>query len=61
MKELLSIGMAIVTAVIFVSIILFAFKISFAFISFFKSIVMLGMIAVFAIPLYIIVKKKLFK
>lgn len=60
MKGLLSILSSIAVAVVLVYLVMFAFKITFAILNFIGSIMLIGLMAVIAIPVYIIVRKKLF-
>lgn len=59
LKGLLSFGIALVIAVIAVKLILFLFKITFIFASFISTLLFLGLVAIFTLPLFVIVKKKL--
>ncbi len=58
-KNILSLIIALVIAIISVKLVLWLFKISFIFISFFSTMVFLGMIVIFTLPLFVIIKKKL--
>ncbi|GAB1371108.1 hypothetical protein MASR1M45_11700 [Candidatus Kapaibacterium sp.] len=60
-KKILSIAIAIIISIIAVRLVLFTLKIGFIFITFFQSLIMIGLIALFAAPLYVIIRKKLFK
>jgi len=59
MAAILSLIIALVIAIISVKLVLWLFKISFIFISFFSTMVFLGMIVIFTLPLFVIIKKKL--
>lgn len=57
-KNILSVIIALVVAFIFLKIITFALKISFAVLS---TMLVIGLLAVISIPLFVIVRKKLLK
>jgi hypothetical protein len=60
MKGILSVVASVFIGFIIVSVILFAFKITWVFLSLFKSMLILGLVAAFAIPSYLVIRKKLF-
>lgn len=60
MKGLISALGAIVTAVVLVYVVLLVFKFTFAILNLVSSIIIIGLVAVFALPIYVIIRKKLF-
>lgn len=60
MKGIISALGAIVTAVVLVYIVLLVFKFTFAILNLVSSLIIIGLVAVFALPIYVIIRKKLF-